>query len=295
MPNPVLAPRCGSALALAVFGLFASPVFAQLPPVAPPAGLTTASEAGAPPYADLADLALASPVIADATIRSTARIKGAEAAGVAPGFARFYVEADLGSLIRAPGALPPRIGYLLDAPLDARGRPPKLKKQRVLLFARPVSGSAGQLQLAARDAQLSWTAATDVRARRIARELADADAPPAITGLGNAFHVPGALPGEGETQVFLQTADARPVSITVLSRPGEARRWAVALSEIVDEAAGPPARDTLLWYRLACGLPSELPSTSTAQLGPEDAARAQADYRYVLQQLGPCGRTRAAR
>ena len=292
MPNPVLDLRQGRVLALAVFGLLAAPVDAQMPSAAQSAGPTVASEVGAPAYADLVDLALASPVIADATIRSVARIKRAEAVGVRPGFARFYVEADLGSLVRAPGALPPRIGYLLDTPLDARGRPPKLKKQRVLLFARPVSGSAGQLQLAAPDAQLPWTAAAEARTRRIARELADADAPPAITGLGNAFHVPGALPGEGETQVFLQTADARPVSITVLSRPGEARRWAVALSEIVDEAAGPPVRDTLLWYRLACGLPRDLPSASIAQLGPEDAARAQADYRYVLQQLGPCGRTR---
>lgn len=261
----------------------------QTPPEPAPAA---ASETGAPAYADLADLALASPVIADATIRSAARIKGEEAAGVAPGNARFYVEADLAALIRSPGPVPPRIGYLLDTPLDARGRAPRLKKRRVLVFARPVAGAAGQLQLSAPDAQLDWTPAADARTRRIARDLVAADAPPAVTGLGNAFHVPGALPGEGETQVFIQTADGRPVSLSVLRRPGEERRWAVALSEIVDDSAGPPARDTLLWYRLACGLPPELPAASTAQLGPEEAVKAREDYAFVIERLGPCGRTR---
>ena len=103
-----------------------------------------------------------------------------------------------------------------------------------------------------------------------------------------------AVPGEGETQVFLQTADQRPVSLSVLRRPGEEPRWAVALSEIVDEAAGPPPRDTLLWYRLACGLPRALPPRSTAALAPGDAEIAQADYRFVLAALGPCVRRRTA-
>ena len=61
-------------------------------------------------YADLADLVLAAPVIADATIRSTARIKGAEAADVAPGLVRFYVEADVTALIRGSGGVAPRLG-----------------------------------------------------------------------------------------------------------------------------------------------------------------------------------------
>src|SRR5207253_7979853 len=107
-------------------------------------------------------------------------------------------------------------------------------------------------------------------ARRIAADLVAADTPPTITGIGNAFHVPGALPGEGETQIFLTTADNRPVSLSILRRPGEQPRWAVALSEIVDEAAAPPARDTLLWYRLACSLPAALPAASTASLAPPD-------------------------
>ena len=254
---------------------------------------SAAVDGGGAAYADLVDLTLASPVIADAAIRSTTRIKGAEAAGVAAGRQRLYVEADVTALVRGQAGLPPRIGYVLDAPTDDRGRAPKLKKTRVLLFARPVANLPDQVQLSAPDAMLPWSAAVDAQVRAIARAAVAADAPPAITGIGNAFHVPGALPGEGETQIFLIAAGGRPVSLSILRRPGEQPRWAVALSEIVDEAAGPPAKDTLLWYRLACGLPSALPETATARLDPANATIAQEDYGFVLAQLGPCGRRRA--
>jgi hypothetical protein len=255
----------------------------------------TAVPVTAPSYADLADLVIAAPIVADATIASAARIKGAEAATVAPGRARFYVEANVAALLRGAGGLPPRVGYVVDVATDADGRPPRLKKARVVLFARQVPGSADQVQLVAPDAQVEWSPTADARIRAIAAAAFAADAPPAITGVGNAFHVPGSLPGEGETQVFLTTADHRPVSLTVLRRPGEQPRWAVALSEIVDEAAAPPAADTLLWYRLACALPPALPPRSTASLADADAGQAQADYRFVIESLGPCARTRAPR
>jgi hypothetical protein len=260
---------------------------------APQALVTTPAPAPSPAYADLADLVLAAPVIADVTVRSTVRLKGADAATVPPGFARLYVEADVAALIRGTGGLPPRIGYLLDVTPDARGKLPSLKKARMLVFARPTA-AANQLQLVAPDAQLRWSADADARVRAIAGEALGAAAPPRITGIGNAFHVPGALPGEGETQVFLQTADGRPVSLSVLRRPGERPRWAVALSEIVDEAAAPPPRDSLLWFRLACALPPALPARSTAGIAPEDAVKAREDYRFVLAQLGACGRSRVS-
>ena len=260
-----------------------------------PIGTQTMTPGRGTGYADLADLVIAAPLIADAAIRSAVRLKGADAAGVAPGHTRFYVEADLVALVKGAGGLPPRIGYLLDVAPDASGRLPKLKKLRVLLFARPVAGTPGQVQLVAPDAQVDWTPADDQRVRAIAQALVANDTPPVITGVGNAFHVPGALPGEGETQVFLSTANGAPVSLTVLRRPGEQPRWAVALSEIVDEAAAPPARDTLLWYRLACSLPGDLPERSTASLDETNAGIAREDYRYVVAQLGPCGRTRTVR
>lgn len=282
-----MTPRPFLAALLAV----AAPAAAQSPVPAP-----APAPSPAPSYADLADLTLAAPVIADAAIRSTTRLKGADAAGVAPGLTRLYVEADVRALIRGQEGSPARVGYLLDVAPDARGRLPSLKKLRVLLFARPAPGQAGgqtgQLQLVAPDAQVAWAPDADTKVRAIARAGLAADAPPRLTGVREAFHVAGALPGDGETQVFLSTADNRPVSLSVLRRPGERPRWAVALSEIVDEAAAPPPRDTLLWYRLACSLPPTLPGASTAGLAPGDAAVAREDYRFVLAQLGPCGRTR---
>lgn len=241
-------------------------------------------------YAETADLVIASPIVLDATIASAVRIKGAEAANVPPGFMRFYIEADVGALIRGPGAIPPRVGYVLDAPVGPGGRAPKYRKARVLLFARPVPGDPTQIQLTGPDSQRAFDPELDSLTRRISSELVSPDAPPVVTGVGNAFHVAGSLPGEGETQVFLTTQDNRPVSLNILRRPGEEPRWAVALSEIVDDSAGPPQRDTLLWYRLACALPRALPARSTQALEPADAAIAQQDYRFVLQQLGPCRR-----
>lgn len=283
-----------SALAAPLTGADAAPPQMGNGQTAP--GPVVRSGAG-PSYADLADLVLAAPVIADATVVSAARIKGAEAATVAPGLARFYVEAQLNALLRGQGGLPPRVGYLVDVAPDADGHLPRLKKLRVLLFARPVAvaangTAAGQLQLVAPDAQLAWTPSVDASVRAIAAAAVAPDAPPVVIGVGNAFHVPGSLPGESETQVFLQTQDHRLVSLSVLRRPGEQPRLAVALAEIVDEAAAAPARDTLLWYRLACALPPALPPRSTATLGEADAAAAREDYRFVIEALGPCGRRR---
>lgn len=278
---------------LSLLAGLAAPLLAPLLVPAPASAQAQPADQAAPPaypYAEIADLLIGSPIVVDATIASTVRIKGAEAANVPPGFVRYYVEARVTALVRGPGAIPPQIGYILDAPLGPGGRQPKYKKTRVLLFARPVPGSATQVQLTGPEAQRGWTPELDALTRRIAQEVVAPDAPPVVTGIGNAFHVPGSLPGEGETQVFLGTSDNRPVSLSILRRPGEQPRWAVALSEIVDDSAGPPRRDTLLWYRLACGLPRDLPPRSTQALEPADATIAREDYRFVLQQLGPCRR-----
>lgn len=276
-------------MGFARFVAFAA-VLAAIPAVtSAPATAQIAPPADGPSYVETVGVMLRAPLAVDATVRSAARIRPEESPGLAPGFARFYVQADVAALIRGPDGVPPRIGYLVDVPLDPRGRAPKLKKQRVLLFARTVAGRPGELQLAGSDAQQSWSPALEAQVRRIATELVAPDAPPQITGIGNAFHVPGSLPGEGETQIFLTTGDNRPVSLTILRRPGEERRWAVALAEIVDEAAGPPGRDTLLWYRLACGLPAALPERALASMEGTDAAAAREDYQFVREALGPCG------
>lgn len=243
-------------------------------------------------YADLADLAVAAPLAIDARIRSATRLTDGRATGVAAGRARYYVTADIVGLIRGAAGLPGRIDYVADVALDAKGKPPKLKKRRVLLLARPVAGKPGSVQLVAPDAQLDWDAATDARLRAILAEAVTPGAAPRVISVQSAFHTPGVVPGESETQIFLATASGQPISLSVLRRPGQQPRWAAALGEIVDEAAAAPKPDTLAWYRLACGLPAALPESSLEGVEPAQAAAARADYALVKAGLGSCGRTR---
>jgi hypothetical protein len=255
----------------------------------------TPAPATALSYADLADRTLVAPIALVATVTEAIRLKPEQAPRLAPGHARFYVEATADTLIRGPSDLPRTIRYLADVPLDVKGKAPKLRKTQVLLLARATPGRPGELQLVSPDAQLAFTPDTDRRVRAILTEAVRRDAPPAITGIASAFHVAGTIEGEGETQIFLTTRANRPISLNVLRRPGQERQWSVALTEVVDEAAEPPPRDTLLWYRLACGLPRTLPEGSTADLDASAAAAAREDYGFVLQQLGACTRNRALR
>jgi hypothetical protein len=272
---------CKWALAAALLAAAAAPAESQAGPAA------------GPTYADLADLALAAPVAAQVRVTEAVAVKAERSPGLQPGMARFYVEAALVSLIRSPRSLPARLSYLVDLPRDSKGKAPRLRKgSEFLLLAAPVTGRPGELRLIAPDAQIPFTAERAATLRSIIREASSASPPPGIAGIGRAFHVPGAIRGESETQIFLQTAGGTPVSLTVLRRPGETPIWAVALSEIVDEAAAAPAPGTLLWYRLACGLPRALPTQSLAEADSEGAAAIQADYRLVLERLGPCVRSR---
>ncbi len=256
-------------------------------------------EVPAPPpmtYADLADLALGAPVVAHVRVEDADALSARETGTVPPGHRRFLIEANLVALIRGDGGVPARISYLVDLPDDARGRAARVRRRtEYLVVARRVPGRPAELRLAAPDAQLPFSAATADRLRAIVRELLSPDAPPRITGIGRAFHVPGSLPGESETQFFLQTADGRPISLTVLRRPGEQPRWSVALGEMVDDSALTPAPESLLWYRLACTLPPTLPARSQNEAGAAEAQAIARDYRLVVGRLGGCARNRVPR
>lgn len=278
MPNiPAVRFCCAAALALGA----ALPAAAQSQRPAPVA-------APLPSYASIARLVLTAPLIIDATVTDATKLKPQDSPGLAAGRMRFYVEASVGALIRGKAAIPTAISFLADIPLDSHGKPPKLKKARLLLFARPIPGHPDQVQLTGIDSQRGWTPGLDELVRRITREVLAGDAPPEISGLGNAFHVPGSLPGEGETQIFVMTASGAPISLQVLRRPGERPRWSVSLGDIVDESAGAPPKDTLLWFRLACGLPKQLPAASLDSEDPPNARAAREDYQLVLRELGPC-------
>ena len=257
-----------------------------------PAKVSVTSPADRWSYADIADMFLATPVVLTARVADAIPVPPTAGAPATPGVERLYILADVETLIRGSGGVAPRVAWLADVPLDSRGKLPKLKKSKVIVAALPVAGRPGELRLVARDAMQPWSGAFEGRVRDVVKSGLAIDAPPRITGINNAFHSAGTLPGEGETQIFLTTANAQPVSLSVLRRPGEQPNWAMALGEIVDEAARPPARDTLGWYRMACSLPRSLPPTAVDELAESDAAAAREDYAFVMQSLGQCTRMR---
>jgi hypothetical protein len=246
-------------------------------------------------YADLADVALPVPIAAQVRIRDAIALKPAQAVGVPPGRTRYFVEADIQSLIRGPADLAPRIHYLVDLPNGSDGSTKLQRKAEYLLLAAPGGrGDPAEVRLMTSDAQVPWTPDLGTRVRAMLKEAAAPGAAPPVMGVASAFYVPGTLPGESETQLFLLTDKGKPVSLNVLRRPAQQPQWAVALGEIVDEAAAPPVPDTLLWYRLACGLPRTLPPSSLAEADAQSAAAIRADYALVLNRLGPCERHRIA-
>lgn len=275
----------------AVLGaLGAGPAAVQAQAPAAGASAAGADAANGPTYADLATLSDASELVVRAQIRRQTTLKPERAPGLAPGMARLLIEAQTTALIAGRSGIGTGFSYLVDVPLDAKGKVPKLRKREFLLFARPVAGRPGEVQLIAPRAQIEWTPELEARLRPILTGLYAADAPPRITGVADALAVSGTLTGESETQIFLATENRSPVSITVLRRPGQRPQWGVSWGEIIDSAATPPARDTLRWYRLACALPPQLPSGANLAREASERRLAAGDYAFVREALGPCER-----
>lgn len=241
-------------------------------------------------FADLTDLAERSDLVIRAEIRRQIIVEPERAPGLAPGFARLYIEARTLGLLAGSSAVGESLTYLVDVPLDARGKPDKLKDREMLLFADAVPGRPGAIQLTGKHAQLDYSPELEARLRPILTALVAGDKPPVVTGIRDALAVPGTLAGESETQIFLSTQSRSPVSITVLRRPGQRPVWGVSWGEIIDSSARPPQAETLRWYRLACALPTSLPSSANLARDPEARRLAEADYGFVMQQLGPCAR-----
>jgi hypothetical protein len=289
--------RCVKTNLISVFKPMAASllVAAGLPVMTPiayaqaPAQLETPAT-NRPTYADLATFSDAADLVVRIQIRRQTTLKPDRAPGLAAGFARLYIEASTVSLIAGRSGVGPSLAYLVDVPLDARGKVPTLKKQDFVVFADVVSGRPGEIRLIAPGAQLAYSPELEARLRPILTELYAADVSPRITGISDALAVAGTLTGESETQVFLATENRAPVSLTILRRPGQRPQWGVSWGEIIDSAARPPAPESLRWYRLACALPAQLPSSANLAREAEARRLAASDYAFVIQQLGPCER-----
>ncbi len=252
----------------------------------------TASESTArgPTYADLAALADSAGLVVRAQIRKQAVVEPERAPGLAPGYARLYITARTQALISGTVPVGEELTYLADVPLNAEGKVPRLKRLQVLLFGNPVPGRPGAIQLVAPSGQLQHTPQLEARLRPILSELAQPESPPAVKGVRDAFSVRGNLSGESETQIFLDTDGSAPASISVLRRPGRPPVWGVSWGEIIDAAALPPEPDSIGWYRLACSLPAQLPTSALYSDDPAARRQAAADYVLVMQSLGTCER-----
>ncbi len=275
--------RFSALLPAAALALAAPVAASDSQPLAPPS----------PTYADIADLADTTALVIRVQPRKVAAIEAARARGLHPGWTRLYVEARTEALIAGAAAVGAKLVYLVDMPVDPKGKVPAIRKKSMVVFARPVAGRPGEVQLVARDAQLPWDAPLDGRIRSLLKELYAPAAAQRITGVREVLHVPGNLADAGETQIFLTTGNGAPAAITVGRVPGREPNIAVSFSEVMSTDAGVPARDTLAWYRLACFLPGELPPGANIAGSPEDRAAAAADYHAVLERLGPCPRNRS--
>jgi hypothetical protein len=280
---------CVAALAacLAFSGVHAAPV-----PPPPPPELT---------YADWVELVQGAALVAKVEIMEERdpRADDDEDSGKAKshlplGLVR--VDAQVENLLKGPFDMSPRVRFMAQVPLDAKGRPWKLKRTHQLLFATRAAPpqlptqappQVALLKLVRPQTLYTWDVGNEALLRRLLGALNAPDAPPRITGIESAFSVIGTLQGERETQIFLITS-RQLVSLTI-SHPAEgAAHWALSLSDVAGDVVPPPAQESLLWYQLACHLPPEFPLEKIADKDAEERSHIIADYALVRQSLGVC-------
>lgn len=291
MPKPTLSCSRKLALCALVAAALASSGCATVPAIAqtraaPPAPALAAE----PTYVDLVELAQAADVVVRLAVDEQITVPPDRAPGIAPGEARLYVEALTQALLGGRGVVGESLRFLVDVPVNAKGKPVDIEKAVFIAFADLVPGRPGEMILVAPQAMQPATPELETRVREVLTQLAAPERPPQIEGVREVMSVAGNLAGESETQIFLATADGTPVSLSVVRRPGMRPEWGVSWSEIVDQAARAPAPGTLDWYALACFLPRELPASAFLQNEASARAQAREDYALILAGIGACSR-----
>ncbi|MEQ1539928.1 MAG: hypothetical protein ABL928_13460, partial [Sphingorhabdus sp.] len=141
---------------IAVIALVLPASIALAQPVASP--VSFAVPATNTSYADIADLVVISPLIVDATVRKATKVPMEQAVGVPANLQRMVVEADVTALVRGNDGIAGTVRFLLDIPKDAKGKIPKLKKQRYFVLGSKATGTPGTIRLSRPDALVAWSA-----------------------------------------------------------------------------------------------------------------------------------------
>lgn len=243
-----------------------------------------------PTYADLVTFALEAELTAIVMVGDQTAFRPERVPDVPPGRVRLYIESLTRNLLAGPTGVGESLIFVTDSNRNADGRAPDWEDRDFVIFADLVRARPGEVQLVSSRAMFPHGPVIEDRVRRVLRQLAAADVPPAITGVRDVISVPGNLAGESETQMFVETVSGAPVSLTVVRRPGQAPQWGVSLGEIVATTLRPPEAESLTWFRFACFLPKELPESAFLQSDRDSRNRAREDYAFVLGELGECER-----
>ncbi len=278
------------ALAGAILASCSTALPAQTRTIAAAPQVFEAAPEQAPTYADLVTFALEADLVAIVSVADQRAFPPERAPDVPPDRVRLYLESLTRNLLSSATGIGESLIFVTDADRTADGRAPDWEERDFVIFADSVRARPGEVQLVSSRAMFAHGPVIEERVRRVLRQLAAADAPPVITGVRDVISVPGNLVGESETQMFVETANGAPVSLTVVRRPGFAPQWGVSLGEIVDSSARPPEPETLAWFRFACFLPGELAESAFLQTDRDSRRQAREDYAFVLAELGPCER-----
>ncbi len=241
-------------------------------------------------YVDTVELAKKSGLVILARVMKMEPVDTATSGSLLPAHRRYYAEASTRALLYGKSGIGGSLRYLVDLPATGEQSAAELRGKDVFLFASPVPGHPRQIKLVEPTAQQLWSPERESRIRSVLRALVSAKTSAPVTRVRELAFVQGNLAGQGLTQIFLDTKKG-PATIAVRHQPGRAESWGVSFSAVAAGASMPPGKETLEWYNLACFLPPSPPQSAYVSGSFAAKQQAYADYRMVIEALGPCDRS----